>query len=530
MKRVVSVFFCLIFTFALLLLRLYTLATGTVAESAGRGGTLTVEASRSRGFLYDRSGLPFVNETSERIAVAAPLATVPELLRGAASAQDFSDALTRWSRGLPAVLPVTGEVAGTGVFTAVQPTRYGERFLIPHLAGYCDASGHGVCGLEKSYDALLSERVCRVTFDVDAAGRVLCGRGTRVTDEGVLSPRGVELTLDKRLQAVVRDGMLQSDVRKGAAVLLDADSGEIRAAVSVPEFDVTDPAQALDDPDAPFVDRALQSVSVGSVYKIIVAAALLEHGVPTDYTYTCTGETVQNDVTFHCHLRTGHGALTMPDALTHSCNTWFICAAKQIPVSEILDLSWKLGLGSEAALAPDLIGSAGIVPDEAELSTDAARANLAFGQGRLTATPLQIAAATAACVNGGVYHEPRLVQAVIGPDGDRAPTQPSQGMRVLRRTTSDTLRRMLVYAASGTKRLTFKDCGGKTATAQTGVFRDGAEQLCTWYSGFFPADDPQYVLTIFCEDGTSGAADCIPVFESIARKIYKKTEKSSEIG
>ena len=154
-----------------------------------------------------------------------------------------------------------------------------------------------------------------------------------MTDEGVASPRGVELTLDKRMQAAVREGLLQSDVRKGAAVLLDAENGEILALCSVPEYDPSDVGARLDDPDAPFVDRALQSVSVGSVYKIIVAAALLEHGVGEGFTYVCTGETVQNDVTFHCHLRTGHGALTMPDALYHSCNTWFIHAAKQIPVS-----------------------------------------------------------------------------------------------------------------------------------------------------------------------------------------------------
>ena len=521
MKRVVSVFFCLIFSFALLLLRLYTLATGQYAESAVPGGTLTVEAARSRGYIYDRSGLPFVNETSVRTVVAAPLADVPRLLRPVTRPEDFSAALDRLSRGLPAVVPVTDEVAGDGLFTVMQPVRYGKTCLIPHLAGYCDASGHGVCGLEKSYDALLSERVCRVTFDADAAGHVLCGGDTRVIDEGAASPRGVELTLDKRLQAAVRDGMLQSDVRKGAAVLLDAGSGEIRAMVSVPEFDERDVAASLGDPDAPFVDRALRGVSVGSVYKMIVAAALLEHGVGEDYTYTCTGATTENDVTFHCHLRSGHGALTMPQALSHSCNTWFIRAAKEIPVSDILDMSWKLGLGSAVTLAPELVCGAGIVPDEAELQTDAARANLAFGQGRLTASPLQIAAATAACVNGGVYREPRLVQAVIEADGMRAETEKPQGTRVMRRSTSDRLRRMLVFAASETKRLTFKDCGGKTATAQTGVYRGGEEQLGTWYSGFFPAESPQYVLTVFCEDGTSGAADCIPVFESVALKIYK---------
>ena len=521
MKRVVSVFFCLIFSFALLILRLYTISAGQSAESAGAGGTLTVEAARSRGYIYDRSGLPFVNETGVRKVVAAPFPDVPQRLRGVTRPDAFSDSRRRWSRGLPAVVPVTDEVSGAGLFTVMQPVRYAARFLIPHLAGYCDAAGHGVCGLEKSYDDLLSERVCRVTFDVDAAGRVLCGGDTRTADEGVASPRGVELTLDKRLQAAVRDGLLQSDVRKGAAVLLDANSGEIRAMVSVPEFDVTDVAAGLNDPDAPFVDRALQSVSVGSVYKMIVAAALLEHGIGEDYTYTCTGETVQNDVTFHCHLRSGHGALTMPGALSHSCNTWFIHAAKEIPVSEILDMSWKLGLGTAVTLAPGLAGSAGILPDEAEVQTDAARANLAFGQGRLTASPLQIAAATAACVNGGVWYEPRLVQALVGDGGEKTALPKSQGTRTMKAETSARLRRMLVYAASETKRLTFKNCGGKTATAQTGVYRGGEEQLGTWYSGFFPAEKPQYVLTVFCEDGTSGAADCIPVFQTIALKIYK---------
>ena len=190
-KRVVSVFFCLIFSFALLMLRLYTLSTGTASKSAQTSGTLTVEAARSRGYLYDRSGLPFVNETSVRTVVAAPLESVPQLLQGVTRAEDFAAALTRWTRGLPAVVPVTGEVSGAGLFTVMQPQRYGEHFLIAHLAGYCDASGHGVCGLEKSYDELLTERVCRVTFDVDARGRVLCGGNARVTDEGVASPRGL---------------------------------------------------------------------------------------------------------------------------------------------------------------------------------------------------------------------------------------------------------------------------------------------------------------------------------------------------
>ena len=61
----------------------------------------------------------------------------------------------------------------------------------------------------------------------------------------------------------------------------------------------------------------------------------------------------------------------------------------------------------------------------------------------------------------------------------------------------------------------------KTATAQSGVYENGVEKLNTWYSGFFPAQEPQYVLTVLCEDGSSGAQDCTPVFEQIAQAILQ---------
>ena len=522
MKRTVSVFFCLIFSMALLLLRLYALSTGTSVPSADAGGTLTVEAARGRGFIYDRSGLPFVNETAQTIAVAAPLETVPQQLRDVSETEDFAAARARLAKGFPAVLPVREGVSGRGIFTVRQPIRYGSGFLIPHIAGYCDGTGHGVCGLEKSFDALLSARVCTVTFDADAAGRVLCGGNTRMDDGGLWSPAGVMLTIEKRLQAMVRDAMIDGGIRKGAAVLLDAQTGEILAMVSLPEFDPAHPERSLQSADAPFLNRALNPVSVGSVYKILVAAAALESGVRESFTYTCTGETQQDDVVFHCHLHSGHGTLDMAGAMAESCNPWFIHLLRQFPVETLLDLSRRIGLGSPVTLCDDLVCAAGTVPESTELQTDAARANIAFGQGRLTAAPLQIAAATAACVNGGVYHEPQLIYALCGADGSRTRTEPSAPERVLSAGTSETLRGLLVYAAAQTRQITSDDCGGKTATAQTGVFSQGREELNAWYSGFFPATEPRYVLTILCEDGTGGARDCAPVFDRIVLQMEKK--------
>ena len=518
MKRVIPVFFCFIFTFSLLLLRLYTLATDSTQGSAAHN-TVTLEAASARGYILDCNGEPFVNETVRSVAAAVPLPGVAEKLRQVMPEAAFHTAYARLSGGFPVVAEVTKDVHADGLCTVHCPVRYGETLLIPHLAGYCDSAGHGVCGLEKSYDALLSARTCTVTFAVDAKGRALCGETPTVRDEGILTPHGVVLTLDKRMQTVVREEMLRSGYRKGAAVLLDVHTGDIKAMVSVPEYDVTAVGDSLHDPDAPFINRALNAVSVGSVYKMIVAAAALEDGISPAYTYTCTGSTVQNDVTFHCHLRSGHGTLDMREAMYHSCNTWFINMAREIPVEDILDLSWRMGLGSSVTLADGIVGDAGAVPEPEELAADAARANLAFGQGRLTASPLQMAAATAVIANGGIYYEPRLVAALQMTERTALPQ--STGSRALTERTAQKVRELLIYTAKQTESLTFKDCGGKTATAQSGVYENGEEILHTWYSGFFPAQAPQYVLTVLCEEGTSGTEDCIPVFERIVRRIDK---------
>ena len=60
---------------------------------------------------------------------------------------------------------------------------------------------------------------------------------------------------------------------------------------------------------------------------------------------------------------------------------------------------------------------------------------------------------------------------------------------------------------------------GKTATAQSGIYVDGKEQLNTWFVGFYPYDKPKYSIVVMCEGGKSGAGDCCPVFRTIVEKI-----------
>lgn len=522
MKRSVPIFFSFMLLLTGTILRLYSLMINTEAEMSSFNNSITVEAATSRGFIYDREMRPFVNEVDKLTALVSPTKGAVKVLSEISEEQSFRNALEKLTRGIPAAVEVKESVYEFGILNVRKPIRYSGEFLIPHLAGYCDGSGKGVCGLEKSFETQLSERKYEVTYKVDATGRALCGAEKVINDEGIDGMRGVVLTLDKDLQEIVRKNMLRSGIEMGAAVLLDVKSGDILAMVSIPEFDIYNIEKSLQDEGAPFINRALTAVSVGSVYKTVVAAAALESGVSEDFSYECVGNTVQSGVTFHCHNRSGHGELQMKGALLNSCNTWFINMAKTVDIERITELSHYMGLGTVNELADDVYGEAGIVPSVEELDSDAARANIAFGQGRLTATPLQISAMTAVFANGGIYTQPRLIQSTVDDDGRFARTEEGFSQRVISEKTADRLREMMIYCSAETKSMTFKNCGGKTATAENGVYINNVQQFNTWYSGFFPADEPKYVLTVFCENGNSGATDCTPVFEKIAEEILSK--------
>ncbi len=62
---------------------------------------------------------------------------------------------------------------------------------------------------------------------------------------------------------------------------------------------------------------------------------------------------------------------------------------------------------------------------------------------------------------------------------------------------------------------------GKTATAQSGIYKNGVEVLNTWFTGFYPYKNPKYAIVVMCENGDSGAGDCAPVYRAIVEKLDK---------
>jgi len=170
--------------------------------------------------------------------------------------------------------------------------------------------------------------------------------------------------------------------------------------------------------------------------------------------------------------------------------------------------------------------ASGSLPDEAELSAPAAVANFGFGQGRLTATPIQIAALISAFANGGGAVTPRLVMGSTA-DGEKMErsTAVYSPRRLFTEQAAEEVKQLMISVVEEGSGKNAKPshggAGGKTASAQTGQFIKGEERVHAWFSGFYPAQQPRYVITVLAEDGDSGSEAACPVFAEIANGIWR---------
>ena len=418
-------------------------------------------------------------------------------------------------------LPLTGRVLSFGPAAL----RYGPRPLAAHLLGYVNpGDGRGAAGLEAACDDLLAGGPGRVVAAVvDARGRPLHGLGLRLVRLPAGRPSAVRLSLDRRIQERLEE-IADRFVPKGAIVVLSPRTGEILGLVSRPGFDPDHPGDYLRREGAPFMNRATSAYAPGSIFKLVVLAAVLEERPDAFWRlYEDEGEiALGGGLSFHCP-EGSHGELTLADALAFSCNTTFIRLGLMLGPDRLLAMAERLGFGTQATR--DLPGEdPGELPPAGGL-TLGDLANLAIGQGPLRATPLQVARLVAAIANGGYLVTARVLLGVEDGLGRFAPFPgPAAPRRVLSAETARLARAMMAGVVRyGTGRAAAIPSGaaGKTGTAQTG--RNDARGVPlshAWFAGFAPVEDPQYVAVVFLEEGGSGGAAAAPVFRAVMEAVF----------
>lgn len=528
MKRRAIFFFALyIFGCSLVLLRISTVSTmEEYAAAVDRQSSWRLTVGESRGVLYDRNLTP-LNRSTQPVAAVVSSPDSVAALSGVLPLEERRAAASLLQQSKPFLFPLSQQAAEaleqSGDLLLFERVAASDP-IAAHLVGYTNENG-GVTGLEAAFDSYLQQHSGRlsVVYRVNAYGEAFAGVEPQVDDENYLDPQGVVLTLDSAYQRMAEEAA--ESLEQGAIVLLNAETGAILASASRPGYTVDTLADLLDSPDGPLLNRALLAYPVGSAFKVLVAAAALESGFSPDTVFTCTGAVTVDGHVYHCHDREGHGDLDLPGALAESCNAYFIQLGQALGGETLLRFAERFGFGQPCFLAEGLQGAAGTLP-AADTLHGGALALFSFGQGELTATPLQVASMMAVVANGGRAVSPYLVEGFTDEDGrfTAQQTAASDSPRLLGAQTDALLRQYLTDAVGeGTgrrARVSGLTVGGKTGSAQTGRYDEaGNERVEAWFAGYFTTPQGVYAAVVFAEDGGEGSLTAAPVFSALAGKI-----------
>lgn len=388
----------------------------------------------------------------------------------------------------------------------------------------------GKFGIEREYNHTL--------MGVDGQRQVLVDNRGR--ERGVLGiqdakpGKNLQLTLDLDLQAVAE---LAMDGKKGAVVALDPRNGEILVMVSRPTFDpnlfaggisAADWKELVNNPDNPMLNRAIQAqLAPGSTFKPIVAMAGLETGIiDEDFSVNCPGGATFYGRYFKCHLKGGHGRVSLHKGIAQSCDVYFYNVGNKVGVDNIAKYAEAMGLGSKTGI--DLPNEAsGVVPSTKwkmrmfrQKWYAGETISVAIGQGAVAISPIQLAYSEGGLARGGVYYRPHLVKT--------AKLEPPKIVKFNPENVQKVVSGMYAVVNEGgtgvRARLPGISVCGKTGTAQTASNEKAKTHKLldnAWFIGFAPCEAPEIVVVSLFEEGLHGNL-AAPIVRDVIKAYFDK--------
>jgi len=391
---------------------------------------------------------------------------------------------------------------------------------------YYDTTEKGITALEAKYNAYLTGENGQMLTETDVTGKVR-SEGTVVPAKaGKTLQLSIDANLEKILEHTIADIASNKGFIAGAGIILDAQSGAVRALVSYPSYDANvmasgGPASTIaaynTDPGHPFLDHAVQGVYVpGSIVKPIVASGALTDGIITPNTIINDPGSISIPDPYHPGKEFIYrgwkvlGAVDVRKAIAWSSDVFFyevgggFKSQKGLGIDRLGYWYRQFGLGSTTMI--DLPGEAsGLIPSPAwkksvfnEQWYTGDTYFTAIGQYAMQVTPIQMAVATAAVANGGKLFTPTLV-AGQEPVFKLVPVD-AAALAVAR----EGMRQSVTSAIAGAINMPYVSVAAKTGTAQTGTKNQYDN---SWVVGFFPYEHPQYVFAVVLERGPQGQGE-----------------------
>ena len=332
-------------------------------------------------------------------------------------------------------------------------------------------------------------------------------------------------TLDSRLQDVcyqVLDGF------NGAVVVLDKNTGAIRAMVSKPDFNPNTLSSewdqmVADSANSQLLNRATQGLyPPGSTFKIVTALAYYrEHHSFDGFQYTCTGEFPIGNITVHCYRGAVHGEEDFTGAFAHSCNTAFSLIGLNLGAGRLGDAAESLLFGERPYCVLHASRTGWTL---SENDGDAELVQTAFGQGKTLTTPYHMAMIVQSIASDGNMMKPYLIDHIENEGGSTLKVmKPSSYRRVMSDGEAEALQGLMekvvsegtASALSGRSYL----AAGKTGSAEYGK-SDGGTGTHSWFVGYTDYNGEGIVAAVLVEDGGAGSTTAVPAASRIFDAWY----------
>ena len=402
---------------------------------------------------------------------------------------------------------------------------YPHSNVAAQIVGFTDVDDEGLVGIEKEFNTLLSGTPGWVVKQVNGEGR------SQIKTSFPMMPpvdgANIQLTIDLEYQSILQEELArrvnESNAKGAMGVLMDPQTGAILAMASLPDYDPNRPGAS---PTENQKNKAItDQFEPGSTYKIVAATAavatqtvsLFDEFYCEDGQFTVAGKTITDHEKF--------GLLTFPQIIAHSSNVGTIKIAQELGRNPLYQYSRDFGFGTLTGIRfpGETQGTLRQTKDWSEISL--AEVSIGYEVG---VTALQMVSAYAAIANGGFLLKPRLVEQILGQNGNVVYAEKPEVIRKvadpeIMATVKDMLVEVVKTGTGSKARIQGWSVAGKTGTAHK--FMDGSysDKYISNFAGFFPAENPQVVGIIILDEpkyglhwGGYGAA---PVFRRVAQRI-----------
>lgn len=407
---------------------------------------------------------------------------------------------------------------------------YPNNDLASHVIGYVGSDNQGLGGIELEYDDILTGTPGKIVSAADANGNAIAT--TYESEYAPVDGQSLVLTIDSQIQYYVEKALDQAVADRNpsggaCAIVMNVNNGEILAMASYPDYNPNDPFTLYTSTQQAKLNQPVSEGSTttytnsdllyqqwnnkctswtyqpGSVFKIFTGSSALEEGViDMNTTFSCTGSMQVADRTFRCHNAAGHGVQTLLDAYVNSCNPAFIQIGQALGVHKFSEYYELYGFTEKTGidLPGEEGGSSNLYIPEADMGP-VELASSSFGQTTMV-TPIQMATAISAAVNGGYLYQPHVVKEVLDQNGNVVQSYDATLKRqVISEEVSAELRECLeaMVSANGgsTAYIEGYRIGGKSGTSQKNN-QDG--HYVGSFAAFAPADDPEIVAMVVVDD------------------------------